>query len=147
MTFEHSLYAMSLWEMKYRKPFLRTNLTGEELLDYISMMSIDDNYSPEFLTSEMIESVIHYIQDQPTATMITKYGDDSGPGKIITTEVLYAYMVNAQIPFECDRWNFHRLNTLLSTISIMNNPDKKKMSVDEEARRRAELNAKRLQKG
>ena len=43
----------------------------------------------------------------------------------MTSEVIYAYMANARIPFECETWNLHRLLTLLNVIGELNAPKKK----------------------
>ena len=58
---EHSLYSLSLWESKWKVPFIEDgkvgSKTGVQILDYIKCMTInrdeipDDTYS--FITGEM----------------------------------------------------------------------------------------------
>ena len=51
-------------------------------------------------------------------------------------------MTALNIPFECEKWHFNRLLTLINVCSQKNAPPKK-MSKDDVRRRYAELNAKR----
>ena len=105
-----------------------------------------DDITYDDLTSDVVTQLGLYLNDVPTATTITKRGDDntSSAGMIQTSEVIYACMANARVPFECENWNLHRLLTMLAVISELNNPDKKKMSKAETLRTYEDLNAKRL---
>lgn len=145
--FEHSLKAISEWETVYRKPFLtREEKTTAELFDYFILMC-QDEITYDDLTSDVVTQLGMYLNDVPSATTITKRGDDnnsSSAGMIQTSEVIYACMANARVPFECENWNLHRLLTMLAVISELNNPDKKKMSKAETLRTYEDLNAKRL---
>ena len=76
----------------------------------------------------------------PSATRITP--TDGGKGKVITAEVIYAWMAGANIPFECDTWNLKKLLLLLNVVSAQQNPPKKK-SYDETIRDYKSLNEKR----
>nr|DAR66505.1 MAG TPA: hypothetical protein [Caudoviricetes sp.] len=124
--FEHSLNTLTEWESIYRKPFLtREEKTAGELFDYFILMCEEDiGYSD--LTDDVVMQLAAYLDDRPTATTI-KNSDDRHQSMIMTSEVIYAYMANARVPFECDKWNLHRLLTLLGVIGELNSP-KKKMS-------------------
>ena len=75
----------------------------------------------------------------------TTFSDSNrgGSREIITSELVYSWMVAMAIPFECEKWHLNRLLTLIRIISIKNAPEKK-MSRAEIAARNRELNAQRL---
>ena len=62
--------------------------------------------------------------------------------EIITSELIYYWMIAAGIPFECEKWHINRLFSLLKICSVKNAP-KKKGSDREYLKSRADLNAKR----
>ena len=68
------------------------------------------------------------------------------PGKvsreIMTSELLYYYMIAANIPFECERWHLNRLLTLIRICSIKSQPEKKR-PINEVMKSNAALNAAR----
>ena len=140
--FEHSLLSLTEWEMKYRKPFFGTEQkTDEEYLDYIRMMCFEE-LKDEYLSSELVTHVIKYMQSKPSATKLST-DNDSNSRRIMTSEVIYAYMANAQIPYSCESWNIQRLFYLLGVIGELNKPAKK-MSPEEAMRKQAMLNQQRL---
>ena len=141
---EHSLLAISKWEAKYQKPFCSSDKTPEEILDYMSMMNVDDDTFLDIrgLKNEQIIKIRDYIENPMTAQ---KFRDDgktqSGmPSKeLVTSELVYYWMTALQIPFEAERWNFNRLIALVRLASIKNAPEKKETAA--EARKRtAETN-------
>ena len=144
---EHSLVSLSKWESKWHKPFLSKNeKSGEEMLDYIRCMTITQNVPDEVYfalgTNELIK-INDYLNDSMTATTITKQQVKSR-GEIITSEIIYYWMISLQIPFECEKWNLNRLLTLIEVCNIKNSPGKK-MSKSEIMRRNRTLNAARKQ--
>lgn len=144
---EHSLVSLSKWESKWHKPFLSKNeKSGEEMLDYIRCMTITQNVPDEVYfaldTNELIK-INDYLNDSMTATTITKQQGKSR-GEIITSEIIYYWMISLQIPFECEKWNLNRLLTLIEVCNIKNSPGKK-MSKSEIMRRNRTLNAARKQ--
>lgn len=148
-SFEHSLRSISAWESVYRIPLLHhTNMTGEQFLYYIECMALDDDFDISYATTDLQLKLVEYMKEKPTATTITKRttkkkGDNARQGpRILTSEVIYAYMANGQIPFECDQWNIHRLLTLLDVIGELNSPPEK-MSQEEVYQQYADINKKR----
>lgn len=142
---EHSLLSLSKWESVYCKPFVNAkNLTDDELMDYIGYMSDTPITRLDLagLRDEHLEQLQAYLESSHTATTI-KAIDRGGSSQIITSELIYSWMVALQIPFECERWNLNRLITLIRVCSINNNPNKKKLSKDEVARQYRAINAKR----
>nr|DAS74135.1 MAG TPA: hypothetical protein [Caudoviricetes sp.] len=142
---EHSLLSLSKWEADHCRPFVNAkDLTDDELMDYIVCMS-DRPITRVDLTGlrdEHLEKLQAYLENPHTATTINSPNRDSS-SQIITSELIYSWMVALRIPFECERWNLNRLITLIRVCSINNNPDKKKLSQDEVARQYREINAKR----
>ena len=142
--FEHSLLSLTEWEMKYRKPFLATEKKStEEYLDYIRMMCLEE-LKDEYLSNELVTHAIQYMQDTPTATKLST-DNDSNSRRIMTSEVLYAYMANGQIPFSCDEWNIYNLLKLIGVLNYLNGPKKERSQSEiyEENRR---LNRERREK-
>lgn len=146
---EHSLVSLSAWESKWEKPFLGKEKTTEETFDYIRLMTLnidsvdEDVFNEERLTPALLEQVNTYLTAKMTATWFTeKPGQGKGPQKIITAEILYHYMIAANIPAEYQYWHLNRLLTLIRVINQENNPGKK-MSKSEMAQRNRELNAQR----
>ena len=142
---EHSLVSLSKWESKWHKPFLSKNeKSGEEMLDYIRCMTITQNVPDEVYfaldTNELIK-INDYLNDSMTATTIAKQQVKSR-GEIITSEIIYYWMISLQIPFECEKWNLNRLMTQIRVCAIKNAP-KKKMSRRETMNQNAALNAQR----
>ena len=144
---EHSLVSLSKWESRWHKPFLSKNdKSGEEMLDYIRCMTITQNVPDEVyfaLDTNELMKINDYLNDSMTATTITKQQGKSR-GEIITSEIIYYWMISLQIPFECEKWNLNRLLTLIEVCNIKNSPGKK-MSKSEIMRRNRTLNAARKQ--
>lgn len=126
---EHSLVSISKWEAKWKKPFLsREPKTREETIDYIRFMTITQCVNPllySLINDEMIEKVNRYIDDPMTATTFRKTEGKGSAAKVITSEEIYYYMTAYQIPFECQRWHFNRLMTLIRVCDEKNKPKKK----------------------
>lgn len=142
---EHSLFAISKWESKWKKSFINTReLTREELVEYIQCMTIEEDVNPLLylgLTNEIEETVVAYINSKQTATTFS--GQKEKPSrKVITAEQIYCWMFNLNIPLECEHWNFDKLTTLIRVCSVENQPQKK-MSKRESARYQRDLNLKR----
>ena len=130
---EHSLISISKWESKWKKPFLETkDRTLEESIDYIRCMTVNSNVDPDAylgLTPDIFKEVNQYINDTMTATWFTehKQSGKSGRGKaqVITSELVYYWMIMYEIPFECQKWHLNRLLTLIRICEIKNTPSKK----------------------
>ena len=143
---EHSLVSLSKWEAKWNRPFLsRNDMTTEETIDYIKFMTLTPNVNPDVyshLTSEHIEQVRKYILAPMTATVFSKDSDSKGSKEIVTSELIYYWMIALNIPFECQKWHLNRLTTLIKVCNIKNSPPKK-TSKREILSRNAALNAAR----
>ena len=127
ISLEHSLVSLSKWESRWNKPFLsKDNKTLEETIDYIRCMTITQNVDPEVyfrLTDENINTINKYIESPMTATTFSDNGHSSR--EIITSELIYYWMISLNIPMECQKWHLNRLLTLIRVCNIKNAPAKK----------------------
>lgn len=143
---EHSLVAISKWESKWMKPFLgEGDKTVDEIYDYISCMVLNesevDDHIIASLTQKNIDDITNYIKSPMTATIIKQRGSKANR-EVITSELIYYWMVSFNIPFECQYWHLNRLMMLVNICSIKNSPSKKESLRDTVSRNR-ELNAAR----
>lgn len=143
---EHSLVSLSKWESKWCKAFLsKKEKTNEEVIDYVKCMTLTKNVDStvyQNLTSENIEMIRQYIDAPMTATTFFEDKSGSGNNEIVTSELVYYWMIAANIPFECQKWHLNRLLTLIRVCNIKNSPPKKR-SKREIMSRNAALNAAR----
>lgn len=146
---EHSLISISKWEAKWKKPFLSSNdKTKEELLDYIKCMTINPNVDPNVylsLTNADIETITSYIGDSMTATWFNESETKTSRREVVTSELIYYWMVAFNIPSEYQKWHLNRLMTLIRICSIKNQPPKKRSKRDI-LKSNAQLNAERRQR-
>lgn len=146
LVLEHSLVSISKWETKWCKPFLgNENKTAEQTIDYIKCMIITQNVHDsvyDHLTKKNIDDINNYIAAPKTATT---FSSNLGKSReIITSELIYYWMIALNIPMECQKWPIDRLLTLIRVCNVKSTPAKK-MSKREIASRYASLNAVRRQ--
>lgn len=149
LTLEHSLISLSKWEAKYERPFLGDkNQTLEETLDYIKFMTVTRNVDDSVydrLTRENSVAIANYIAASNTATTFNSLDEKPSSREVITSEIIYYWMVALSIPFECEKWHINRLLTLIRVINEKNKPEKK---IDRQTllSRQRELNEARKKK-
>jgi len=143
---EHSLISLSKWESKFQKPFLGPeDKSSEEILGYIEAMILNPIYPTDFwrrLTAEHMEQINAYIESNQSATTFGQMPERKGRGEIITSELIYYWLVAFNVPFECERWHLNRLFALIRICNIKNSKPKKH-SRNEIAQRNKDLNAQR----
>ena len=126
---EHSLVSLSKWEAKWCKPFLgKDQKTSEEVRDYIRCMIIDRNVPDNILyalSKQQEKQIADYIDEKMTATTFSDISSASKSHEVITSEIIYYWMISLNIPFECQKWHLNRLLTLIRVCSIKNAPPKK----------------------
>lgn len=143
---EHSLLSLSKWESEYQKPFLTSEeKTSEEIFGYLKAMVVTPKGDPDVLyecSQEHIDKIQEYIDSNQSATTFGMMPERRGPGEVVTSELIYYWMLTFNIPFECQHWHLNRLFALIRICNIKN-AKPKKMSRNEIAQRNRELNAKR----
>ena len=143
---EHSLVSISKWEARWRIPFLSKDAkTAQQAMDYVRCMTLNQNVNPQVyhaLTSEHYRTINEYIDAELTATWITRHEPKKPNMQIVTSELIYYWMVAFQIPMECQKWHLSRLMKLIEICEVKNQPPKK-MSKAAIMSRNASLNAAR----
>jgi len=146
---EHSLFSMSKWESEFRKPFLSSEAkTHDEVLAYAYHMISTPGISRgvlAYLSDDNMAEINKYLEEKHTATTFGDMPKQKGAGEVITSELVYYWLVAFQIPFEVEHWNLDRLFALVRICNVKNNPPKK-MSKHEIARRNRDLNEQRKAK-
>ena len=134
LTLEHSLLSISKWESKWHVPFIISNKndpphTNEQMIDYIRCMTIEKNVDQNVylaLTAENMLEINEYISNSMTATTVKEGPSSPFRREVITSELIYYWMVVFNIPIECEKWHINRLIMLIKVCAAKNNP--KKMS-------------------
>lgn len=149
LSLEHSLISISKWESKWHIPFLsKDKKTPEQITDYIKCMTVSPNVKPEiynFLTKDNLDEVMRYIDDPMTASTVKQIGGAKHSREIVTSELIYYWMVSLQIPFECQKWHINRLMMLIQICNAKNQPARK-MGRRNTLQQNAALNAARRQR-
>lgn len=151
---EHSLVAIAKWEAKWHVPFLDDKIekTNEMMVDYIKCMTITQNVNPEIynhLPEEVLKEINNYIDNPMTATWFNENDGFGKPrsrrGEVVTSELVYYWMIAQNIPPEYDKWHFNRLMTLIRVCSEKNSQAQngKKMSKRNILNQNRALNAAR----
>ena len=149
---EHSLIAISKWEAKYHRTFLKeTKKMPEQMLYYIQCMTITQNVDPiiyNFLSERNYKDITAYIENPMSATNIPNLALKTGGHQMdkddLTSEMIYYIMVAAGIPFKCETWHLNRLLKLIEIYDLKNqDPEKNKVSRNEILARNRQLNDER----
>lgn len=145
---EHSLLSIFHWESKWKKPLLSLlshgGLSSEELLDYFGFMVIDPPIQRNTIlvrfSPENLQSILLYLDDSQTATTVTERQQTRGSDRMITSELVYTWMIGLNIEKAYETWNINRLLMLIRVVSIELNPNKSKMSSKNAASMQRDLN-------
>ena len=151
---EHSLISISNWEMKWHISYFDVNKTEEQALDYIKCMTLNrDKVNDNVylgLTEQNVRDINDYMLNQMTATTIGGIQKETNNKRqVVTSELVYYWMIAFGIPFSCDKWHINRLIMLIRVCAEENKPRKGRKSKDIaadyraiNAARRAALNTK-----
>ena len=108
-------------------------------------MTITKNVNPSVysrLTNENLEQINSYISDPMTATYFPKDETKKNSREVVTSELIYYWMIAMNVPPEYQKWHLNRLLSLIRVCEIKNAPPKK-MGRKELMSRNAALNAAR----
>lgn len=145
---EHSLISISKWESKWHKPFLgKEEKTWEESVDYIRCMTITQNVDENAyygISDSLMKTISDYVENPMTATTVRNVNNKKD-NSIITAEIIYYWMIELGIPFECEKWHLNRLMMLIRVCSEKQGPQKK-MSQKDIWKQNHALNASRRAK-
>lgn len=126
---EHSLYTISKWESRWLKPFMsNVKKTDSELLDYIICMDISEQLNMSNINQinqHDINRIMQYIEANMTATTFSETKQTTSNREIITSELIYYWIITFNIPIDCEHWHLNRLMTLIKICNIKNSPNKK----------------------
>lgn len=154
LSLEHSLVSISKWESKWHVPFLTNDQkTREQVIDYIKCMTLTQNVDPkiyECIPDDILTKINDYIEDSMTATWFSEDKQKTKRSReVITSELIYFWMIQAGIPFECQKWHLNRLITLIRVCAKKSEKPKKmskRKTMDNwsalNAARRAKLNTR-----
>lgn len=143
---EHSLVSLSKWEAREEKPFLgQDEKTTKQTLAYIRDMTLTPDVPDEVyekLTNENIEAINNHIAAKMTATWFRDQGPSRPSSEVITSELIYYWLVSLTIPFESQHWHLNKLLTLIRVCNEKNKPGKK-MNRRSAAQQQRDLNNQR----
>lgn len=147
LNLEHSLISISKWESKWHVPFFNSEKDYEQTIDYIKCMTLnkeikEDSLIYKSLTRKDIEAINAYITDPMTATKINDTPGGRNQPQVVTSELIYYWMVSFNIPSSYEKWHINRLMMLIRVCSEESKP-KKKMTKREIMAQNKALNAAR----
>lgn len=149
---EHSLLSVRRWESKWNRSwFDDPPKTEQERIDYIRCMTITPNVDPNVfrvIPKDILSQIEAYKNSPMTATT---FGKDNGQRKpkqkFLTAEIVYWWMTEYNIPFECEKWHLNQLLTLIRVCSEKKNPPKKMTAREARDHHRAVNAQRRARKG
>lgn len=149
---EHSLVSLSKWEAIHQIPFLSSgdDLTAEQILDYLMCMVVTPGVDPRIMaycSEEQLKAINDYMNSNHTATTFREVkGHAPGPKEVVTSELIYFWMVSFKIPFQpSETWHLGSLLALIKVCSVKNSKPKKRSPADMRAERQR-ANAERRAK-
>lgn len=145
---EHSLVSISKWESKWKVPYFSQkseSMSIEQFQDYVRCMTLNQNipdYVYKVLSKDNLAQIVDYIVDEKTATWFGKEEYNAPSRQVVTSELIYYWMIQFNVPMECQKWHFSRLWTLIKVCSAKSGGGKK-MSKSEILSRNRTLNEQR----
>lgn len=130
LKFEHSLRSVSKWESIHRTPFLSTTpKKAEDMIDYFQCMLLKEGLEEQVyrLSPEQLDQLKNYIGTPQTASSVPKSDDRRrGNTEIVTSELIYYWMVGLKINWEAQDWHLSRLMMLIEVTNYKQQPEKKR---------------------
>lgn len=130
LTFEHSLLSLSKWESIHEKAFYgREQKTEEETLSYVKCMLLTEDPPLNFLNRferEHYKQIVEYIDSKQSATSFGIDPEKKGASEVVTSELIYYWLVQFQIPFHpTETWHMSRIMNLIRIAGIKQSKPKK----------------------
>lgn len=146
LLFEHSLVSLSKWEEKFEVPFFKKEeWTNEMSAEYIRCMLLTENVPAgvlDQLSPESVEAITAYINAKRSATWFNEITPGKKSTEVITSELIYYWMVQFKINWDAQYWHLNRLMTLIKICSVKQSKPKKMSKAEQQAEMR-KLNAER----
>lgn len=125
LVLEHSLISISKWEAIWLKPWFdeKSDKTNDQLYSYIQCMTIKGNASDEIIeriTAQEYRRVMQYIDNPMTASTVKRKKKNNSSNQFLTSELIYAWMVEYRIPWESQKWHINRLLMLINILDELN---------------------------
>ena len=120
LRFEHSLFSISKWESEFEVPYFgRETKTEPQLLSYIKMMCLDEmtDLDVSRLTDNHLNTIADYISKKHSATWFSDQGQEKSR-QIVTSELVYYWMIVHNIDKTCETWPIGRLMNLITICNI-----------------------------
>ena len=127
---------VSKWEAKWEIPFLKTTMSKEQYIDYIRCMTITQNVDPNIykvIPNNLLKEINKYIDSKQTATWFNDNDKKTNRNRIVTSELIYYWMIACEIPFECQKWHLNRLITLIRVCQEESKPSKQMTAKERKA--------------
>lgn len=150
LEFEHSLVSLSKWEARFHKRFLTPDKKSEEeMLGYIEAMLLTPDVPPEVLLSlseQNLKDIDEYMNDSMTGSVVSELpGQKSRASEQISSELIYFWMSQYNINYECRLWHLNQLFMLIK-IHHAKNQKEQKVPRQKHVQSMAEINAARKAK-
>lgn len=139
---EHSLFTVSKWESFWEEVFLSNKeKTQKQTLSYVEMMVLNEELPPGVfhrLIENHLEEIKRYIEAPMTGLKVVNDPNAPPSREIVSSELIYYWMISMNIPVQFEHWHLNRLMNLIQVFNRKNSP-KKKMTQKE----RRDLNRQR----
>lgn len=146
---EHSLISLSKWESTFERAFFGPEpKSRHETFTYVMMMHQGDETIPtdilQAINPSHVAKINQYIDSKQSATTFGKMPKGPGPSEVVTSELIYYWLVAYQIPFDVETWHLNRLLSLLRICNIKQSGKKeRKLPKHEVAQTYRDLNEQR----
>lgn len=133
LQFEHSLRSLSKWEEKNKRAFLESpSKSSIDMVDYFQDMLVTDVDSSVVyrLSPDQLDQLSNYVNESRTASSVPKIRGNKGSSEIVTSELIYYWMVALKINWDAQDWHLTRLMVLIEITNYKSQPEKKQSQAE-----------------